>query len=69
MVRASVCHMETSLSTLKTVRDAFVAMDRPLSVNKLSVQLFNELLKAAPIRDRATTTEIQFGYNNVIIIS
>ena len=62
LVRASACPMENSLSMLRAVRGVFAAMDRPLSVSKPSARLCNELPKAAPIRDRATTTEMSFWY-------
>ena len=58
-----MCLTETSLLTLKTARGVFAVMAKPLSVNQLSAQLFNELLLAALIRDRATTMVITFRYS------
>ena len=60
--RALVCPTENSLSTLRAARGVFAAMDRPLSVSRLSARLCNKLPKAAPIRDRATTMETSFWY-------
>ena len=70
VVRTLMFLMETSLfmlmmmmmmttMTIMNARGVFAAMEKPLSVNQLTAQqLFDELLLAALIRDRATAMVI-----------
>ena len=54
LVKALMWLMETIMLMLKTVRDASVTMEMPLSVSLLSALLFNKLLQCVLTKEAAT---------------